>query len=91
MTTEKNLLYLSWAESRRQYVNQASNGRLGYVHMPDMSAGSLDRLYIDLDAENHQREGVIVDIRNNNGGFVNAYALDEDRPEAISEYDVPGL
>ena len=75
-TTEKRLLYKQWVEERRAYVHKVSNGRLGYVHMPDMSADSLDQLYIDLDAENHSREGVVVDIRNNNGGFVNAYALD---------------
>ena len=44
--------------------------------MFDMSAESLSQLYVDLDAENHAREGVVIDVRNNNGGFVNAYALD---------------
>ena len=73
---EKNLVYESWVESRRQYVAQASNGRLGYVHIPDMSAGSLQGLYLDLDQENRDREGVVVDIRHNNGGSVNGYALD---------------
>jgi C-terminal processing protease CtpA/Prc len=73
---EKGLLYRAWVESRRAYVAQASSGRLGYVHMPDMSAGSLAQLYADLDAENLGKEGVVVDLRNNNGGFVNAYALD---------------
>src|SRR5205085_7701850 len=34
------------------------------------------QLYLDLDTENHSREGVVVDVRNNNGGFVNAYAID---------------
>ena len=52
------------------------NGRLGYVHMFDMSEGSLNQLYIDLDADNQAREGVVVDVRNNNGGFVNPYAID---------------
>ncbi|MBC7927376.1 MAG: PD40 domain-containing protein [Bryobacteraceae bacterium] len=73
---EKALLYRQWVESSREYVHKASNGRLGYVHMADMSAGSLDQLYLDLDTENVGREGVVVDVRNNNGGFVNAYALD---------------
>ncbi|MDJ0366097.1 LpqB family beta-propeller domain-containing protein [Hymenobacter sp. H14-R3] len=74
--TEKALDYRQWVEERRAYVAQASGGRLGYVHMFDMSAAALAQLYLDLDAENMTREGVVVDVRNNNGGFVNVYAID---------------
>jgi Tol biopolymer transport system component len=73
---EKNLLYRAWVEDRRAYAGKISGGRLGYVHMQSMGDDSLSRLYIDLDAENHGKEGVVIDIRNNSGGFVNAYALD---------------
>ncbi len=76
LTTEKGLLYKQWVQQQRQYVEKASGGRLGYVHMYDMSAEALSQLSLDLDADNHAREGVVVDVRNNNGGFVNAYALD---------------
>jgi C-terminal processing protease CtpA/Prc len=76
LNTEKGLLYRAWVESRRAYVDKVSGGKLGYVHMPDMSAESLAQLYADLDAENQAKQGVVVDVRNNNGGFVNAYALD---------------
>ncbi len=76
LATERALLYRDWVESRRAYVSTASNGRLGYVHMQDMSANSLEQLYADLDTENRQRDGVVIDIRNNNGGFVNPYAID---------------
>jgi tricorn protease len=75
-TTEKGLLYRAWVEQRRAYVEKASHGRLGYVHMYDMSQNALDQLYVDLDAENMKREGVVIDVRNNNGGFVNVYAID---------------
>ena len=74
--TERALFYRSWVERNREYVSKASNGRLGYVHMFDMGSGSLAQFYIDLDAENQGREGVVIDIRNNNGGFVNVYAID---------------
>jgi tricorn protease len=73
---EKGLLYRAWVEDRRAYVARISNGRLGYVHLPDMGAGTLAQLSVDLDTENHSRDGVVIDIRNNNGGFINAYALD---------------
>ncbi|MGI8509445.1 MAG: S41 family peptidase [Gemmatimonadaceae bacterium] len=75
-TTEKGLLYRAWVEQRRAYVAKASGGRLGYVHMFDMSQNALNQLYVDLDAENMTRDGVVIDVRNNNGGFVNVYALD---------------
>ncbi len=73
---EKNLLYRQWVEDNRAYVARASNNRLGYVHLPDMSENSLSQLYIDLDAENENRDGVVVDVRNNNGGFINPYVID---------------
>jgi Tol biopolymer transport system component/C-terminal processing protease CtpA/Prc len=75
-TVEKNLLYRDWVNRNREYVEKASGGKLGYVHMFDMGMGSLNQLYVDLDTANVSKQGVIVDVRNNNGGFVNAYALD---------------
>jgi C-terminal processing protease CtpA/Prc len=69
-------IYRKWVEDNRAYVLRTSNGKLGYVHMRDMSEQALTQLYLDLDSENRSKEGVVIDIRNNNGGFVNAYALD---------------
>ena len=76
MATEKGLIYKQWVNDNRDYVRRISNGRLGYVHMIDMSADSLAKLAVDLDAENRARDGVVIDVRNNNGGFVNVYAID---------------
>ncbi len=69
-------IYRKWIDDNRAYVSKISNGRLGYVHIRDMSEQALTQLYLDLDAENRAKDGVVIDIRNNNGGFVNAYALD---------------
>lgn len=74
--TERGLLYRQWVERNREYVAKISNGRLGYAHMFDMSTASLNQLHIDLDAENYAKDGVVIDIRNNSGGFVNVYAID---------------
>ena len=76
LAAEKALRYDAWVEERRALVSKYSNGRLGYVHMFDMGDSSLERLTMDLDAETHGKDGVVVDVRNNNGGYVNAYALD---------------
>lgn len=73
---EGQLAYRNWVESRRAYVDEISGGRLGYVHIPSMSQGSLEGFIRDLDQENHARDGVVIDVRDNNGGFVNVYAID---------------
>ncbi len=70
------LRYRAWVASRRELVDRVSGGRLGYVHMQDMGASSLQQLYLDLDTTEQGKAGVIIDIRNNNGGFIDPYALD---------------
>ncbi|HYF22738.1 MAG TPA: S41 family peptidase [Caulobacteraceae bacterium] len=70
------LLYRQWVNDRRAYVNRISGGKLGYVHIPDMGDQSLAQLYVDLDAENQGKQGVVIDIRNNNGGYVHGRVLD---------------
>lgn len=73
---EKNLLYRQWVEANRAYVERISGGKLGYVHLFNMGSGALAQLYVDLDVQNQRRQGVVVDVRNNNGGFVNPYVVD---------------
>jgi tricorn protease len=74
--TATGLLYRQWVNDRRAYVEKVSGGKLGYVHIADMSDGSLAQLYIDLDAQNQGKQGVVVDVRNNNGGYVNGHVID---------------
>jgi C-terminal processing protease CtpA/Prc len=74
--TEEQLRYRAWVATRRAYVERISGGRLGYVHVYDMGSDSLAKFYADLDVQNRAKAGVVVDIRNNNGGFVDPYAVD---------------
>ena len=74
--TEEQLRYRAWVASRRAYVERISGGRLGYVHIYDMGQESLAKFYADLDVQNRAKSGVIVDMRNNTGGFVDPYSVD---------------
>ncbi|MDQ6925005.1 MAG: S41 family peptidase, partial [Candidatus Eremiobacteraeota bacterium] len=74
--TEGQLRYRAWVASRRAYVERLSGGRLGYVHIFDMGQESLEKFYADLDVQNRAKSGVIVDVRNNEGGFVDPYSVD---------------
>lgn len=74
--TMTHLTYLAWTEKNRAYVSKLSHGKLGYIDLPNTSMKSLKHLYREINAINATREGVVIDVRNNYGGFVSAYALD---------------
>jgi C-terminal processing protease CtpA/Prc len=76
LQVESGLLYNAWVEQRRAYVERISGGKLGYVHLAAMGDHDLTQLYVDLDAQNETRQGVVVDVRNNNGGYVNGRVID---------------
>lgn len=90
-SAETGLRYRAWVERNRAYVDEVSNGRLGYVHMADMGWPSLQQLIVDLDAENFGRDGVVIDLRGNRGGFVNAYALDVFARRGYITMEIRGL
>ncbi len=76
LQVESGLLYRAWVESRRAYVDKISGGKLGYVHIAAMGDADLAQLYLDLDVLNQAKKGVVVDVRNNNGGYVNGRVID---------------
>ena len=76
LQVESGLLYRGWVESRRAYVDRISHGQLGYVHLAAMGDADLAQLYVDLDVLNQAKKGVVIDVRNNNGGYVNGRVID---------------
>lgn len=68
--------YREWVEANRQRVHEATQGRIGYVHIPDMGFrgfSEFHRLYL-VEVEN---EGLIVDVRFNRGGFVSQLIVEK--------------
>lgn len=70
------LRYRDWVLANEAYVHRASEGRLGYVHIEQMSYPAYQQFLADLDAETHGKEGVIVDVRYNGGGHTATFILD---------------
>ena len=73
---ERTLRYQAWVAGRRAAVHEASGGRVGYLHVPDMVANGWAQLHRDLILE-VAREGLVVDVRDNNGGHVSELVLEK--------------
>lgn len=65
---ENQLLYRRWVKKNQEEVTEASNGKLGYVHIPGMSDGPYRNVYEEMMGKYHDTEAVIVDTRFNGGG-----------------------
>lgn len=79
--------YREWVNKNRATVHQASGGRIGYVHIPDMGPRGFAEFYRAYLAES-EREGVIVDVRFNGGGHVSQLILENLQRKRLG-YDVP--
>lgn len=63
-------LYLEQIELRRGYVTRAGGGRIGYLHIQGMGAGNMDDYERDLYAVAHGKDALIIDVRENGGGWI---------------------
>jgi C-terminal processing protease CtpA/Prc len=70
------LRYRDWVYTNEAYVHRVSSGRLGYVHIREMSYRAYQQFLSDLDTETHGKEGVVLDVRFNGGGHTATFILD---------------
>ncbi len=70
------LRYRAWVNWNRAYVTRASDGRLGYLHIRAMNYAAYEQFLHDLDTANRQKDGLILDVRYNGGGYTSTLLLD---------------
>jgi tricorn protease len=73
---ERALRYHDWVAGRRAAVHAASDGRVGYLHVPDMVATGWAQLHRDLHLE-VARDALVIDVRDNNGGHLSELVLEK--------------
>ena len=73
---EKPARYREWVETNRRRVHEATDGRIGYLHVPDMGPQGYAEFYRGYLPE-VERDGLIVDVRFNGGGHVSELLLKE--------------
>jgi tricorn protease len=82
ITDETNLIYLDWVEANRKRVAEATGGRVGYIHIPDMGANGI-REFIKWYYPQIDKEGLVVDVRANGGGNVSRMLIERLRRKLL--------
>ncbi|MGH9550607.1 MAG: PDZ domain-containing protein, partial [Terriglobales bacterium] len=86
LRNEVMLRYRNWVERNRKLVHERTNGKVGYVHIPDMGPFGFAEFHRGYLTEVH-RDGLIVDARYNRGGHVSPLLL-EKLARKRSGYDI---
>lgn len=66
---ERQLKYKKWRRDNAAKVAEWSDGGIGYIHIQGMNQPSLDIFERDLYAAANDKKGLIIDVRNNGGGW----------------------
>jgi tricorn protease len=69
------LMYERWIKRNADRVTQLSGGKLGYIHIPSMDEPGLERFVRALYSDNFEKDGIVLDVRFNGGGFTHDQVL----------------
>ncbi|MCY3740460.1 MAG: PDZ domain-containing protein [Candidatus Poribacteria bacterium] len=84
---EHELRYREWVSQNRRYVHEKTDGKVGYVHIPDMGRRGYAEFHRGFLTE-VSYPGLLVDVRYNGGGHVSQLLLEKLSRRRIG-YDVP--
>jgi tricorn protease len=69
LASESRLRNLAWIERNRRKVDEATDGRVGYIYVPSTGRDGQTELFRMFRAQ-YKKDGLIVDERFNNGGQI---------------------
>jgi tricorn protease len=76
LARENDLRYDEWEYTRRLAVEKAGSSRIGYVHLRAMGGGNMAEWQREFYPV-FDREGLIIDVRHNNGGNIDSWILEK--------------
>ena len=79
---EQGLYYYRWVERNIETVSKATEGKIGYLHIPDMGVGGLNE-FVKHFYPQTGKQGLIVDVRGNGGGNVSPMIIERLRRELV--------
>lgn len=72
---EADLYYYNWVQDNIRKVAEATDGRVGYIHVPDMGPGGLNE-FVKHFYPQLRKEALIIDVRGNGGGNVSPMLIE---------------
>lgn len=69
VSSEANLRYRAWIERNRAYVDKKTDGKVGYIYVPNTANEGNNDLFRQYYGQ-RQKEALIIDDRWNGGGFI---------------------
>ncbi len=72
---EQPLYYYNWVENNIAKVNKATNGKVGYIHVPDMGVPGLNE-FVKHFYPQLRKKALIIDVRSNGGGSVSPMLIE---------------
>jgi len=75
VANEANLYYYSWVQNNIRKVSEATNGQVGYIHIPDMGVEGLNE-FVKYFYPQLTKKALIIDDRGNGGGNVSPMILE---------------
>ena len=75
VTEERSLRYLAEVEANRRKVSEMTDGRVGYLHIPDMGAQGIQE-FVKWFYGQVRKEGLVIDVRGNGGGNVSQMLIE---------------
>ncbi|MBD1559442.1 PDZ domain-containing protein [Vibrio sp. S9_S30] len=68
LNEQYSIIAKRWELERRNYVLEKSDGKVGYVYIPEMNSSSFEHLFAEALGRLRNTEALIIDVRFNAGG-----------------------
>jgi tricorn protease len=81
--SEYMLRYMDWVETRRKRVEEATQGKVGYIHVPNTSLWGLNEFSSAFFAQ-VRKDALIIDVRYNGGGMIPDMFMEHLRRKVLS-------
>ncbi len=82
IANEAALYYYDWVQTNIEKVNKATNGKVGYIHIPDMGTNGLNQ-FVKYYYPQLTKQALIIDDRGNGGGNVSAQITERLKRELV--------